>query len=59
MTRRRPVTDAQRDIMRKVRNNPQNTYPMPTDHQRRTVGILIDKGMLQLAPCGKRFQIKK
>lgn len=59
MTRRRPVTDAQRDIMRKVRNNPQNSYPMPKDHQRRTVGIMIDKGWLQLSACGKRYQIKK
>lgn len=45
--------------MRKVRNNPQNSYPMPKDHQRRTVGIMIDKGWLQLSACGKRYQIKK
>lgn len=59
MTRRRPLTDAQRDIIRKVRANPQNTYPMPTDHRRGTVRILIEKGLLQMTACGKRFQISK
>lgn len=59
MTRRRPATAAQREIMRKVKNNPQNTYPMPRDHQSRTVHIMIDKGWLQLTPCGKRFEIKR
>jgi hypothetical protein len=59
MTRRRPATDAQREIIRKVRNNPQNSYPMPSDHRRNTVRLLIGKGMLQLTPCGKRFEIKR
>ena len=59
MTRRRPITDAQREIIRKVLNNPQNSYPMPSDHRRRTVRILVDRGWLRLTPCGKRFEIAK
>lgn len=59
MTRRRPATDAQREIMQKVRNNPQNTYPLPSDHRRRTVRLLVDKGQLQFTACGKRFELRK
>lgn len=59
MTRRRPATDAQREIMAKVKNNPQNTYPMPQRHRRATVKLLIDKGQLQLQPCGKRYRISQ
>lgn len=59
MTRRRPATDAQREIMRKVRHNPQNSYPMPSDHRRSTVRLLVDKGQLQLTTCGRRFELKK
>ncbi len=53
----------QRSIIAQLRRQPQNSYPLPhgvtARAEQRAVLRLVDKGLVTLESCGRRYRIER